>query len=919
MGELGQRGLYVDPFDLYGLDSDVAPKRIDSENAYEKRDIPVNAWDGFAANRLDRQEFQHIDFSAIRGHWATNVPRLPARLAQIGVWICKVADQPTTAWWAAHENGLHPSIQARIRWDLERSNNEFSSVIRLAWRYLFEAWEEMPQDFHRDWYELKPVIDKDGWDRAAVRRYVSINRPYLRAEPNHRRGPKPPEWTKKFRVRDLLRLQVEYPNPPNDLEIPDKWLEPVVHGLRKNLEHALDLETELGGYVLNNIESIIPDDGRSDGQYGRTHGLSGSVISFSSHFERLAKFDIDAAKRELTAWSTADETIFSRLRIWASGMRELVSGQMLCSTISGLSDDAFWNRHHQRDLLLVLAKRWSDLTKTALKKIETRLLRGPNRWTGEESTEYGKRRAWSSLNRITWLANNGCKFSFDLTVETKELKCKAIEWKAEYSTSAAESMGSRGGFIRIETEYSSLLREPLSSMLSKALELRKKTDEFLVERDPFAGLSAKRPVRAFAALTNAAKRTEFPEWAWHTFLSAEIRAEDKPKFSALIAERISRYPDEAVARIIGPASDWILNSRQKLASCFTDAFDRVISKLIHALCSQPSAGVSAISRHGTEPDWATEAINSPVGKIARALFNDPRIDDLKVDEVLPVGWLTYCNDLLSLSGDPRRYALAILAHNLGWFYSLNRQWTETKLLSVLESESGYDQEAVWSGFFLGSSKLYRDLFIRIKPNLLAVAKGRSLAKREYGEVLAGIILSGWGSRNGKTQERLISNDEMRDVLLYVDDDFRCRILWQVERWSKNQEAPAGEKWPQMLAELLRDVWPRQKSVKTPAVSAALCDLAFSNVERFPEIADIVLPLLTKIDQNHVRIPNLRNSKDTTDLYPHRTLALLYAVLPDNVAAWPFAIEETLERIGEAANDLRRDEKLIELNRKWNAR
>jgi hypothetical protein len=100
----------------------------------------------------------------------------------------------------------------------------------------------------------------------------------------------------------------------------------------------------------------------------------------------------------------------------------------------------------------------------------------------------------------------------------------------------------------------------------------------------------------------------------------------------------------------------------------------------------------------------------------------------------------------------------------------------------------------------------------------------------------------------------------------------------------------------------------------------LCDLAFSNVERFPEIAEIVLPLLTTIDRDHLMLPNLRKSKDNiVDLYPQQTLALLHAVLPDNVTAWPYGIEATLKRIGEADESLRLDERLLELNRKWNSR
>jgi hypothetical protein len=89
------------------------------------------------------------------------------------------------------------------------------------------------------------------------------------------------------------------------------------------------------------------------------------------------------------------------------------------------------------------------------------------------------------------------------------------------------------GFVRTDTEYSELLQVPLVDVLKKTLELRGRPHELLVKSDPFAGLASQRPVRAFVALTRAAKRDDYPLWAWKTFLYADNRKSDKPKFTAL--------------------------------------------------------------------------------------------------------------------------------------------------------------------------------------------------------------------------------------------------------------------------------------------------------------------------------------------------------------------------------------------------
>jgi len=91
-------GPFIDPFDLYGLDSDTVPPRIPPENYQRNRDVPPDAWDGFATNRLDRQNLRPDNFPAIRGHWAEHFPRLSPRLYQLGVWIGRIAHEPASVW-----------------------------------------------------------------------------------------------------------------------------------------------------------------------------------------------------------------------------------------------------------------------------------------------------------------------------------------------------------------------------------------------------------------------------------------------------------------------------------------------------------------------------------------------------------------------------------------------------------------------------------------------------------------------------------------------------------------------------------------------------------------------------------------------------------------------------------------------------
>jgi hypothetical protein len=621
--------------------------------------------------------------------------------------------------------------------------------------------------------------------------------------------------------------------------------------------------------------------------------------------------DVNKARQEFATWPVDDDIIFSRLRIWASGNAELVSAATFGQIIKELINDAFWNSlSHQRDLLSVLAKRWKTLQDNTRKKIEKKLLKGQTKSDGEEDDQFEEHRAWAILNCLTWLANNECYFSFYLEDEISRLRKIAPNWKPEYACKTTESIEKiQGGEVRRYSDL--LLLEPLSSTLSKALELSGRMEEFPTKETPFASLSNDRPVRAFVALTyTAKKKEEYPKWAWNTFLISEARKKDKPKLSALIAERISRYPNEAVIDFIDSASKWILRVSKQLASDFPKAFDKVILKFIEVLRSSQN---NSIIPGKESPDWAFEAINAPVGNIARAIFDDQRLNgDLEAIDGFPKEWIAYVENLLSLDGDLRRYAIVIFSHHLNWFYAVEPTWTEIHLLSVLDGNNENDQDAFWSGFLWKAQAPNRKLYIWMKPYLLAVAKEQSQIKRGYCEVLVKIIVSGWVTETEETRECYISNDEMRDVLLHTDDEFRSRILWQFSK-------EAGTEWSARLLELLRDVWPRQKSVKTSTMSARLCDLVFSNTERFSVLAEIILPLLITIDRESLRLPDLKSSKDNiADLYPNQTLSILHAVLPDKVTDWPYDIEAILQRISEADRSLTSDKRLLELKRKLKA-
>jgi hypothetical protein len=373
---LEQEDSAVDPFDLYGLDSDAAPQTADPDRPSAARDIPSDAWNAFSANSLDRVNLSDDHFAAVRGYNATHVARLPARLGFLGWWIANVANQPATVWWAARQPPLHIWLQESIaRW-LKRNHDQTEPAIRIAWRYLFEAWNSN-DDRVGQWYDLKREIERDGWGLATVRVLAELTRPYVKASPALMSAPVPPGKVEGVRLHDLVDLDVECLGLPDDIVTPNDWLGHVLRGLRTNIELAVRLCEEVHDTQRFHISPIVRDESSEAIGHRRTKGLSACVIQFASLFERLVSMDPSRAKREFLAWPADDDTAFCRLRLWAAGKPTLASPEEFCEVLRGISDAAFWSDDHQRDLLHLLSARWGSLPQSLREEIEKRLLEGP--------------------------------------------------------------------------------------------------------------------------------------------------------------------------------------------------------------------------------------------------------------------------------------------------------------------------------------------------------------------------------------------------------------------------------------------------------------------------------------------------------------------------------------------------------------
>ena len=898
----------VDPFHFYSLDSDHTPQHVDPNDFYNKRKVPTGAWDAFEFNSQDIKGTQDQRAIRFRGD-DSKFPQfstLPQRLNTLTYWLSRVAEQPEAIWWVTKQQCLHPWVQFVLKSECERRSKDMDRTLNEAWGYILDSFEQNDQRGKLNWFSLERAIENNGWCPRQLRHFAKVTEPYIKVTPPYHA---PNENSRaQISLKDLIHLDVHYPELPRGLEIPDEWIIRTVEILRRNLELAVELENEIGGYGLSLSCSLTPEK-NTDDSYSRTYGLSAWVLLFVSYLEKLVLIDLDAAQKELSKWPCDDSTIFARLMIWALGKAYLVPNESFSATLNQLSDEAFWDSYHARDLLLAFVARWKELDQCSRSTIENRILQGPKLWKTEDESRFKARKARSILDRVTWLKQNGCELTIATDRLVDRLRNDTPEWKPEHAKDAARSFEVRSGIVTKNTDYSLLADEPIASILERASEVSGRQADFLIDEDPFLGLSQEKPIRAFNALTCSAKKGNIVDWAWDTFLYSETRKNDKPRFKALIAERLSGFASDELAKILRSVSSWFEKSTSVLADNYHVTYYKLAFKLVDAMLIQPARGESSIIRGSKTPDWSMESINSPTGNITSSILQSQQSRTFKSGECFTGNLLLLLNQLLALPNDLHRYAMVILSRSLSWCFWVDPDWTKRNLLSVLNSSSGEDRQAFWAGVLWGGVR-GKELFTILKPSILELACSGEVESRGHQDSIVRLIYSAWKIKD--EDERWVSNLELKEVLIKASDDFRCGILWQ----ARHGDSEDKEHWLLAFRELISNVWPKQLAVKSPAVSERLCDIAFLSEDHFPAIVNLITPFLTKLERaNHIYL----SDDNVLKKYPNDLLLLLNIVLPDDVNKWPYNIGDYLDQMIEANTELGDDERFIELKRKWDAR
>jgi len=751
-------------------------------------------------------------------------------------------------------------------------------------------------------YDIEARAKQEGWGQSLVRAYVNLYRPQVTVSRAY--GVRHPlHWDTP--PDKLVHIDIDYPRPHDALPIPDDQVAYAVNLFRSHLELAISLERELTGDDHIHFEHTRADDDGpplTDDEYG----IRCAIVIMQQLMARLHVIDPAAARAEVTRWPIADSYVFARMRIWSAANR-LLDPDEGAATLLALTDELFWSTHHQRDLLYAVRDLWPDLSVASRTEVEQRLLTTTYPWSGEVRGGPSRAEAHYRLSRLHWLVSQGVTFSFDVEAELAALREIDPEWTMQAGDHIADSNAPEVYAIETDTAPDAILETPIAQILDAAQAAGGHVDFFdHVQREPFRGLAEQRPLRALAALIHAARSGGAPPAAWSAFLYADARLNDSVRMIALIGGRLQLLPLPLLNGIAYPVSDWMQRIGHRLYGDAASVLPSLWNRLVTALALGDDGRA-----HRADQSWADDALNAPVGRLVRLLMDDPMKQDRVVGGGFPAHWTARADQLLALPGDRRRHALVMMGNQYNWLFNIDPAWTGRALLPAIDAENA-DAEAVWDGIFWAARSPSRPLFERIKAGLIARAR-RTSSRRKHAEILAGMLLAGWGGEADALEpKRLVTDAELREVLIHADDELRGQVLWHLGNWSRN----VATRWPERLVPFLRAVWPKQRALRNPVVSARLVDIALGSGDQMPAVVEAILPRLVPARSTSMHTMLMTSGADPHPAHQHPAalLDLLWAVLGEDPQLWPYKIEATLELLSEDPS-VGSDPRLSELRRR----
>ena len=809
----------------------------------------------------------------------------------------RLAEQGTIDWALKLKHDQH--IERLAVRDLLNGPNarDLSEPWALAWRLIEESWSVTKSERSDGTaiYGIQKRLRAGDRSGAAVAAIVDLVSPRLKVEPigswqwsavKRPRKPKAVEHilSASLTSGDLIDLAELELAKVSSIE----FLESLASALEAAINQGLDIARRLGwdghgslwrlgslarAYYVADSPRVVDEDDPDAFQ----HGIAPSVKLLHAVVSRISEIDDALAQDIVRRWRSKGSPVY--LRLWAAMSR---SGQVspiseVTEFLTALDEDRFWDVHSFPEIAELRAIRFRDMTDATRDLIAARIQKGPPRDQWPNTLEPAK----VDVGRLYWSLRELRR----IEVGGGVLPDGAKAWLDAESPKFADLVemnideGFPGGVTVTHVEFKA--DERLSALAGverlKSLEVALGTGRRGGDDDPAERANnwisqpgnANKVLADFGIADNGGD--EFPK-VWNRFGWAHRPSQQDENRE----EEVGR-----VLRLLNELSDATLFSAIEGVCAWLDTWRKQAVKLPLALPIWRRLWPIAVEATNLQSEEADETdlsvvvrvadnerepmdldtLNTPAGKLVSVFFAVcPKLSQT-AGSFLPGSTERQMRDIIIVAdGRSGLISKHRMIEELPYFLNADPDWAKRQLILPLLRDDGAAL-ALWRAV---ARRTHSSKVLAIIGAAMAErANDRRLGRETRRRLVFSLVIE---SLHAFREERdpAVPNQRIQQMLRTLDDEVRASAANSIQKFVHDLSAKATTKAPEdgeeqqdlvsaaavfrsAAAPFLRAVWPQERSLATPGVSAALADLPATAGEAFPEAVDSIARFLVPFE------------------------------------------------------------------------
>jgi len=575
-----------------------------------------------------------------------------------------------------------------------------------------------------------------------------------------------------------------------------------------------------------------------------------------------------------------------------------------------------WSYHVQSELFGAIREFWPVLNEESREEFCNMILKGPPRALlpsapENEWADFVDHKIWERLERIAQIAP---KLSGPAAERLREIKRKNPKWRLQGAE--REDVAFRfETYVGASPEARKIADEWLIWPVSKIAE-QIRSDVLASDSDTYRehsllevwdSIIEKDRVKTLKILRYLLEQEFHNEEIWSKGLLAFFSISRLDENAQELLDLISDFSGDFMEKHeIIYAVTAILNSMAKSlgedevesnVKNFLNFWDR----LFPYATNDSHSGVGEDSPNGI----LGYAINHPAGKITEMLFylfpagDSPRGSGIHPD------MKTRLEKILQsyyVGAHGWRSSYAIIAMRLRWLHFLDPKWTKKMVVPAFDWSNEEKAKVSWGGY-LFRPRIDPDLWKAIKENfILALESHDNLPDNSY-HLFADIAIRWPGS---------LSHEDARRCIKKMGPRGRREVLNCFYLALRRAEAEPSSMWKKQIEPWIKEVWPKEPSLRSPAESFMFAELAISTGASFPDAVDTLYEFLSPLESTrayHIlrRIESNADSERTAlNSDSESLLKFLNGIFPETIQYFQNDFKEFLIRVKESDPTIEND-------------